>query len=112
MLHEHQVGRRAFLLHRIYAYSKRSIYLELHPVPDATVDLSGSTFQAPDPALCRTVSFTTKSPWFNPIQPRWLHAKRGVCEPDSELTPNVSRKRLCDHFDTTPLLNSFKIDDL
>ena len=54
----------------------------------------------------------SKSPWLNPIEPRWMHAKRGVCQPDGELTPPVLRKRLCDHFHTQPLLNTFKIDDL
>jgi hypothetical protein len=27
-----------------------------------------------------------KSPWLNPIEPRWVHAKRQVCEPDGTLT--------------------------
>jgi hypothetical protein len=48
-----------------------------------------------------------KSPWLNPIEPRWLHAKRGVCEPDDDLAPSVLRSRLCTHFGTQPLLNSF-----
>jgi hypothetical protein len=48
-----------------------------------------------------------KRPWLNPIEPRWVHAKRGVCEPDGELTPTVLRSRLCVHFGTQPLLNSF-----
>lgn len=29
----------------------------------------------------------SKSPWLNPIEPKWLHGKRAVCEPDGELTP-------------------------
>jgi transposase len=48
-----------------------------------------------------------KSPWLNPIEPRWVHAKRSVCEPDAELTPTVLHRRLCAHFETQPLLNSF-----
>jgi transposase len=54
----------------------------------------------------------TKSPWLNPIEPRWVHAKRAVCEPDGELTPAELRRRLCEHFDTTPLFYTFKIDGL
>lgn len=50
---------------------------------------------------------TVKSPWLNPIEPRWVHAKRGVCEPDGELTPTILQRRLCAHFQTQPLLNSF-----
>ena len=51
----------------------------------------------------------TKSPWLNPIEPRWVHAKRDVCEPKGELTPRELRRRLAVHFDTDPLLNSFKL---
>lgn len=54
----------------------------------------------------------TKSPWLNPIEPRWLHAKRRVCEPNGELSAPVLRQRLCRHFDTLPLFNTFKLDDL
>jgi hypothetical protein len=48
-----------------------------------------------------------KSPWLNPIEPRWVHAKRGVCEPDGELTLPELRRRLCAHFETQSLLHSF-----
>ena len=50
-----------------------------------------------------------KSPWLNPIEPRWLHAKPGVCEPDGDLTPSELRRRLCVHFRTQPLLNPFNL---
>jgi transposase len=50
-----------------------------------------------------------KSPWLNPIEPRWVHAKRRVCEPDGELTPLELRRRLCIHFNTEPLLNTFML---
>lgn len=48
-----------------------------------------------------------KSPWLNPIEPRWVHAKRGVCEPDGKLTPTSLHGRLYAYFETQPLLNSF-----
>jgi transposase len=48
-----------------------------------------------------------KSPWLNPIEPRWVHAKRAVGEPDGELTAPILRNRLCSHFQTQPLLHSF-----
>jgi transposase len=50
-----------------------------------------------------------KSPWLNPIEPRWVHAKRGVCEPKDDLTPMELRRRLCVHFDTLPLFNVFNL---
>ena len=50
-----------------------------------------------------------KSPWLNPIEPCWVHAKRAVCEPDGDLSPTELRRRLCAHFNTEPLANSFKL---
>jgi transposase len=44
-----------------------------------------------------------KSPWLNPIEPRWVHAKRQVCEPDGTLTPDELKQRLCGYFQTEPL---------
>ncbi|WP_423816328.1 transposase [Salinibacter ruber] len=29
----------------------------------------------------------SKSPWLNPIEPKWLHGKRAICEPDETLSP-------------------------
>lgn len=43
-----------------------------------------------------------KCPWLNPIEPRWVHAKRAVCEPDGSLTPSELRQRICQHFKTQP----------
>jgi len=50
-----------------------------------------------------------KSPWLNPIEPRWVHAKRGVCEPDGDLTPIELRRRLGRHFDTQPVFDTFML---
>jgi transposase len=44
-----------------------------------------------------------KSPWLNPIEPRWVHAKRKVCEPDGDLTPEELIRRLWAHFETQSL---------
>ncbi len=51
----------------------------------------------------------TKSPWLNPIEPRWIHAKRATCEPDGDLPPTELRRRICKHFNTEPLANIFKL---
>lgn len=51
----------------------------------------------------------SKSPWLNPIEPCWIHAKRKVCEPDGELTPTELRRRLAAHFNTQPLANIFNL---
>lgn len=50
-----------------------------------------------------------KSPWLNPIEPRWVHAKRAVCEPDGDLTSMELRRRLCTHFETLPIFNTFNL---
>lgn len=50
-----------------------------------------------------------KSPWLNPIEPCWVHAKRAVCEPDGDLSPYELRRRICSHFDTQPLASTFKL---
>jgi transposase len=54
----------------------------------------------------------TKSPWLNPIEPRWVHAKRGTLEPKEDLTPMELRRRLCLHFQTLPLFNAFNLSAL
>jgi len=39
-----------------------------------------------------------KSPWLNPIEPRWIHGKRRVVEPDGLLTAQELIERVCAHF--------------
>lgn len=44
-----------------------------------------------------------KSPWLNPIEPRWLHGKRAVLEPGTEtLTVEILRDRLCRYYHSEP----------
>jgi hypothetical protein len=44
-----------------------------------------------------------KSPWLNPIEPRWLHGKRAVLEPGTDtLTVDILRDRLCRHYQSGP----------
>ena len=45
--------------------------------------------------VCRLPS---KSPWLNPIEPRWAHGKRAVVEPERKLTGAELSQRLCDHY--------------
>jgi len=39
-----------------------------------------------------------KSPWLNSIEPRWIHGKRRVVEPDRLLTAQELADRICAHF--------------
>ena len=47
----------------------------------------------------------TKSPWLNPMEPRWVHAKRQVCEPATDLTACELQRRLYCHFETEPIVH-------
>jgi transposase len=36
-----------------------------------------------------------KSPWLNPIEPKWMHGKRKILEPDQTLSAQVVADRVC-----------------
>jgi transposase len=40
----------------------------------------------------------TKSPWLNPIEPKWTHGKRKVVAPDRLLAAQELETRVCDYF--------------
>lgn len=50
----------------------------------------------------------TKSPWLNPIEPKWLHGKRAVSDPDEVLDEVELMARVYEHFDcpATPMLST------
>ena len=41
----------------------------------------------------------TKSPWLNPIEPKWMHGKRWIIEPARLLTADEIAERVCACFD-------------
>ncbi len=45
--------------------------------------------------VCRLPS---RSPWLNPIEPKWVHGKRQVCEPDRKLSGSELKQRVCDYY--------------
>src|SRR4051812_8130667 len=45
--------------------------------------------------VCR---LPVKSPWLNPIEPRWLHGKRAIVEPERTLTAPELMDRVHQHF--------------
>lgn len=49
-----------------------------------------------------------KSPWLNPMEPHWLHAKRKVAEFDGDLSVNVLKDRLCADFCVDPATANLK----
>jgi hypothetical protein len=40
----------------------------------------------------------TKSPWPNNIEPKWVHGKRVVVEPDRVLPAQPLARRICNYF--------------
>lgn len=40
----------------------------------------------------------SKSPWLNPIEPKWLHGKRAIVEPTRLLSPDELADRVCARF--------------
>ena len=48
--------------------------------------------------VCRLPS---KSPWLNPIEPKWVHGKRAIVEPDQVLTAREVETRACDYYGCT-----------
>jgi len=39
-----------------------------------------------------------KSPWLNPIEPKWAHGKRRIVEPNKTLSANELANRICATF--------------
>jgi len=67
--------------------------------------------QEADGVRLLTCLLPTKSPWLNPMEPIWLHAKRKVVEPDGDLSVKELKARLCAHFHTTLDNASLKVSD-
>jgi len=40
----------------------------------------------------------SKSPWLNNIEPKWVHGKRALVEPDRKLTMAELKERLCAYY--------------
>ena len=39
-----------------------------------------------------------RSPWLNPIEPRWVHGKRAIHEPSRTLSPQEVKERVCAYY--------------
>jgi len=44
-----------------------------------------------------------KSPWLNPIEPKWVHGKRAVAEPVRVLTAQELEDRVCAYYGCQPM---------
>jgi hypothetical protein len=45
----------------------------------------------------------SKSPWLNAIEPKWVHGKHAVVEPERKLAATELKQRLCEYY-RAPLL--------
>ena len=45
--------------------------------------------------VCRLL---TRSPWLNPIEPRRVHGKRAIVEPERTLSAQEVKERICDYY--------------
>lgn len=43
----------------------------------------------------------TQSPWLNPIEPKWVHGKRNVVEPNGLLSARELARRICAYYGCT-----------
>lgn len=48
-----------------------------------------------------TCLLPVKSPWLNPIEPKWLHGKRAVVEPDGKSSKTELMERVYQHYGCT-----------
>ncbi len=44
----------------------------------------------------------SKSPWLNPIEPKWVHGKRAVSEPERMLSADELQARVYAYYRSTP----------
>ena len=50
---------------------------------------------------CRVVvcPLPIKSPWLHRIEPKWVHGKRAIAEPDRKLGVDELQHRICAYYD-------------
>jgi hypothetical protein len=40
----------------------------------------------------------SKAPWLNPIEPKWMHGKKAIVEPERVLTAHEVETRVCEYY--------------
>src|SRR5215211_6769073 len=91
-----QEGSAAHLGQRLLAHLQRGEEMAREAQPPRQGERGGSEN--------RELSSSEQSPWLNAIEPKWVHAKRKVVEPDGllgayELAERVCRVFGCPHYD-------------
>jgi hypothetical protein len=49
----------------------------------------------------RVCHLPVKAPWLNAIEPKWVHGKRAIAEPDRKLDAAEVQQRACDYYGCT-----------
>ena len=50
----------------------------------------------------RVCYLPVKAPWLNAIEPKWLHGKRAIVEPDRKLSATEVKQRVHEHYHCEP----------
>lgn len=50
----------------------------------------------------RVCGLPVKAPWLNPIEPKWLHGKRAIVEPERKLSAAEVKQRVHEHYHCNP----------
>jgi transposase len=45
----------------------------------------------------------SKSPWLNAIEPKWVHGKKAIAQPERTLTAQETKERIYDYYGTKPV---------
>jgi len=95
----------AWLASRFTAQGKRALFLiwdnaTWHNSKRVRTWVKAHKRLAKQKATCRLIicRLPSKSPWLNPIEPKWLHAKRAIVEPVSTLSITQLSQRVCHYY--------------
>ena len=97
------VSARLRILHKLAAGGRRALLLVWDKAPwhvskEVRTWIRGHNYQVKQTGHGVRLSacfLPSKSPWLHPIEPKWLHGKRKVVEPDGLLTAAELADRVC-----------------
>lgn len=104
----------AWVLSRLAAEGKQALFLiwdnaSWHKSQSVRQWIKAHNRRVKQEGGCRLIVFRLpiKSPWRNPIEPKWVHGKRAVVEPARTLTANELMERVCAYYgcERYPLLS-------
>jgi hypothetical protein len=100
----------AWLAGHFTAKSKRALFLlwdnaSWHISKEVSTWLKLYNRRAKRQGHCRLIvcRLPSKSPWLNPIEPKWLHGKRAIVEPARTLSIAELMERICAYYQCDPL---------